>query len=170
MSKYWRLSLTLSPSTSNIQAAGVLWRLREGGSVPPGPSKGPRLCPFPRHLDGALVFGGAAVALLGVASWQAHGCQRNLMWIVVLLTLVALISGFVVVVRRDRQPRRTTALESPRMRLLARISAWSISVAATLAVVVTSVLIIDEGAYDLIPVIVLAIVATAWAWWYASQT
>jgi len=56
------------------------------------------------------------------------------------------------------------------MRLLARISAWSISVAATLAVVVTSVLIIDEGAYDLIPVIVLAIVATAWAWWYASQT
>ena len=92
------------------------------------------------------------------------------MWIAVFFTFVALISGLVVVLRGYRHPPPTTALESRRVHLLARISAWSISVAATIAVVATSVLIIDEGAYDLIPVMVFATVATGWAWWYASQT
>src|SRR3990172_12680996 len=32
MSKYWRLSLILSPSNSNTQAAGGGWRLPEAGS------------------------------------------------------------------------------------------------------------------------------------------
>src|SRR5438034_3047859 len=45
MSKYWRLSLILSPSNSNTQAAGVVWRLPEGGSAPPGPSSGPVCVP-----------------------------------------------------------------------------------------------------------------------------
>ena len=92
------------------------------------------------------------------------------MWIAVFFTFVALISGLVVVLRGYSHPPPTTALESRRVHLLARISAWSISVAATIAVVATSVLIIDEGAYDLIPVMVFAIVVTGWAWWYASQT
>ena len=31
----------------------------------------------PPPFDGALLFGGAAVALLGVASWQVHGCGET---------------------------------------------------------------------------------------------
>jgi len=91
------------------------------------------------------------------------------MWLVVGLLIIGLVTYHLAIRAGYRGSPPRGLGDSGRARVFALVSAWSVSVAAATALVLTVVLVIDKEAFEFIPIMVFSAVTTMLALRAASR-